>query len=129
VFYENGLSNESPDLKPEADLFRFDVTATSTTWTNRSANMPDISGGNLSGSDPLAVQNGYNMLVAVKPNDPNIVSLAAPTCTAPPMASLLRQIQHGSMDIIQTLLTSNIQMVMPISIYLPSILLIQIQPL
>ncbi len=73
VFYENGLSSESPELKPEADLFRFDIAGNSITWTNRSANMPDIAGGNLSGSDPIALQNGYNMLIAVKPNDPNIV--------------------------------------------------------
>ncbi|HVG13303.1 MAG TPA: sialidase family protein, partial [Chitinophagaceae bacterium] len=73
VFYENGLKNESPALKPEADLFRFDVAGNNITWSNRSANMPDINTSNLSGSDPLAVQNGYNMLVAVKPNDPNTV--------------------------------------------------------
>lgn len=73
AFYENGLSSDPPDLKPEADLFRFDVSGTTYTWSNRSANMPDIAGGNLAGSDPLTVQGGYDMEVAVKPNDPNTV--------------------------------------------------------
>jgi hypothetical protein len=35
--------------------------------------MPDFPGGNLSGSDPLTVQGGYNMEVTVKPDDPNVV--------------------------------------------------------
>lgn len=73
VFYENGLSNESPSLKPEADLFRFDIAGSVITWSNRSANMPDFPGGNLEGSDPLAVQNGYDMVLGIKPNDPNTV--------------------------------------------------------
>ena len=71
VFYENGLSNAAP--APEADLFRFDISGNTITWSNRSANMPDFPGGNLDGSDPLEVQNGYDMLIAVKPNDPNTV--------------------------------------------------------
>ncbi|MGV3530177.1 MAG: T9SS type A sorting domain-containing protein [Flavisolibacter sp.] len=73
VFYENGQSSEPPDLKPEADLFRFDISGSSITWSNRSANMPDFAGGNASGSDPLAVQGGYDMMVKVKPDNPNTV--------------------------------------------------------
>ncbi len=73
VFYENGLSSDPPDPKPEADFFRLDISGSTYTWTNRSANMPDIAGGNLTGSDPLSLQGGYNMLVAVKPDNPNIV--------------------------------------------------------
>lgn len=73
VFYENGQSSEPPDLKPEADLFRFDISGSSITWSNRSANMPDFPGGNASGSDPLAVQGGYDMMVKVKPDNPNTV--------------------------------------------------------
>jgi hypothetical protein len=73
VFYENGLSNGSPSFNPEADLFRFDISGNTITWSNRSANMPDFPGGNLENSDPLSVQEGYNMVVAVKPNDPNTV--------------------------------------------------------
>lgn len=73
VYYENGLSSDAPSLQPEADLFRFDVSGTSFSWSNRSANMPDFAGGNLSGSDPLSVQGGYDMEVAVKPDNPNVV--------------------------------------------------------
>lgn len=73
VFYENGLSSDPPSLQPEADLFRFDVSGTDFTWSNRSANMPDFAGGNFSGSDPLSVQGGYDMEVAVKPDNPNVV--------------------------------------------------------
>ena len=73
VYYENGQSSEPPDLKPEADLFRFDISGSSITWSNRSANMPDFAGGNASGSDPLAVQGGYDMMVKVKPDNPNTV--------------------------------------------------------
>jgi hypothetical protein len=73
VMYDNGQSSDSPNFQPEADLFRFDVSGTSFTWSNRSANMPDMPGGNLSGSDPLAIQGGYDMEVMVKPDDPNVV--------------------------------------------------------
>ncbi|MFL5741754.1 MAG: T9SS type A sorting domain-containing protein [Flavisolibacter sp.] len=76
VFYENGLSSDAPDLKPEADLFRLDISGNSYTWTNLSANMPDFPGGNASGSDPLTVQGGYDMVVAVKPDNPNMVFVA-----------------------------------------------------
>lgn len=77
VFYENGLSSEAVadggDLKPEADLFRFTMAGNTFTWSNRSANMPDFPGDNLSNSDPLSVQGGYNMEVAVKPDNPDVV--------------------------------------------------------
>lgn len=71
AFYQNGLSQESSaGANPEADLFRIDVSTS--TSLNLSANMPDFPGQN-DGIDPLAVQGGYNMLVAVKPDDPNVV--------------------------------------------------------
>jgi hypothetical protein len=73
VFYENGLSSDPPQLQPEADLFRFDMAGSSFTWSNRSANMPDIAGGNLAGSDPINVQGGYNMEIRVKPDNPDVV--------------------------------------------------------
>jgi hypothetical protein len=75
VYYENGLSSDPPDLKPEADLYRLDISGNTYTWTNRSPNLPDFPGGNLSGSDPLTVQGGYDMVVSVKPNDPNFVAI------------------------------------------------------
>ncbi len=73
VMYENGASQASPSLLPEADLFKADFTSGTPVWTNLSFNMPDMPGGNKSGSDPLAVQTGYDMLLAVKPDDPNMV--------------------------------------------------------
>lgn len=76
VYYENGLSSDATTLLPEADLFRLDVAGTTFTWSNRSANMPDFPGGNLTGSDPLTVQGGYDMEVAVKPDNPNVVFVA-----------------------------------------------------
>ncbi len=70
AFYENGLLGEGSSAKPEADLFKFDFGAN--TVANLSANMPDF---NLQqdGIDPIALQGGYNMLVAVKPDNPNVV--------------------------------------------------------
>ena len=73
VYYENGLNSEPPQLQPEADLFRFTMSGNSFSWSNRSANMPDIAGNNLSGSDPLELQGGYNMELAVKPDNPDVV--------------------------------------------------------
>ena len=72
AFYENGLSGEGSGAKPEADLFKFDFSNNS--HVNLSANMPDF---NLQrdGIDPIALQGGYNMLVAVKPDNPNVVFL------------------------------------------------------
>ena len=72
VCYENGLSQETASgSHPEVDLFKFDFGAS--TFTNLSANMPDFPGGNFNGIDPIAVQGGYDLLLAVKPDDPNMV--------------------------------------------------------
>lgn len=73
VYYENGLSSDPPSLQPEADFFRLDINGTNYAWSNRSANMPDFPGGNLSGSDPLTLQGGYNMELAIKPDNPDVV--------------------------------------------------------
>ncbi|MDQ3844770.1 MAG: T9SS type A sorting domain-containing protein, partial [Bacteroidota bacterium] len=73
VFYENELSNSQPDFKPEADLFQLNFSGSTVTWDNRSANLPDLPSQNFKLSDPLSVQRGYNMLVTVKPDNPNTV--------------------------------------------------------
>lgn len=73
VLYENGQSQASPSLLPEADLFKADFTSGAPVWTNLSNNVPDMPGGSKEGSDPLAVQGGYNMLLVVKPDDENVV--------------------------------------------------------
>ena len=73
VMYENGQSQASPSFLPEADLFKADFTGGTPVWTNLSSNMPDMPGGNKTGSDPLTLQGGYNMLLTIKPDDPNTV--------------------------------------------------------
>ncbi|MEO6218971.1 MAG: T9SS type A sorting domain-containing protein [Ginsengibacter sp.] len=71
TFYQNGLSQENAKgANPEADLFKIDLAAN--TSTNLSANMPDFPG-QFDGIDPIALQGGYNMAIAVKPDDPNVV--------------------------------------------------------
>ena len=72
VLYENGLSGGGTDPKPEADLFKLDASSGQNKWTNLSANMPDFPG-EMEGVDPIALQGGYNLMIAVKPDDPNFV--------------------------------------------------------
>lgn len=72
VAYENGLSQDGDDPQPEADLFHLNTTGGTNTWSNRSANMPDFEG-QMDGVDPLELQDGYNFMIAIKPNDPNTV--------------------------------------------------------
>ncbi len=73
VTYENGLSQEAAKgAHPEIDLFKFDFGAS--TFTNLSANMPDFTG-QIDGIDPFAVQGGYDLTIAVKPDNPNVVFL------------------------------------------------------
>lgn len=77
VLYENGLSQAGPAPQPEVDMYRFDAGGNA--WTNLSANMPDFPGGDREGVDPIATQGGYNMMVYVKPDDPNFVIIGG-TC-------------------------------------------------
>lgn len=56
--------------KPEVQFFVYNQTTSA--WTDRSANMPDETGCN-DGNDPMAVQGGYDMCIAVRPNDANSV--------------------------------------------------------
>lgn len=72
--YENGLSNTTPDNKPESDLFKLDMTGGINTWTNLSANVPNF-GKNNPATDPFAIQEGFNMMLVVKPDNPNMVFL------------------------------------------------------
>ena len=74
VLYGNSHSNQcdDPDVeeKPEADLWRFDSSDSS--WTNLTDGLPRT--GNCStGNNPFAIQGGYDMAVAVSPEDPNLV--------------------------------------------------------
>lgn len=73
VLYENGLLSDNG--QPEGDLFRLDISGNTFTWTNRSANMPDFPNGDFAGVDPYTTQEGYDMSITVKPDNPNFLIL------------------------------------------------------
>lgn len=54
----------------EAELYKWDQSLL--TWTDLSANLPDETGCS-NGNDPFAVQGGYDLVVAVKPDNENVV--------------------------------------------------------
>jgi hypothetical protein len=70
TLYWNNVSNTTctPAGNPEAELFLWNQATT--TWTERTANLPNETGC-LRGNDPFAVQEGYDLIMAVKPNDAN----------------------------------------------------------
>lgn len=55
----------------EADLWKYNHSTT--TWTDYSSKLPDEPNGDSDGNDPFAIQGGYDLVVAVKPNDENHV--------------------------------------------------------
>ncbi|MCX8020813.1 MAG: hypothetical protein N2747_10000 [Chitinophagaceae bacterium] len=71
VLYHNNFTNNCSPAGPEAELFYWDQSAS--TWTQIS-NLPDETGC-LAGNDPFAVQGGYDMVIAVKPDDQNTIFL------------------------------------------------------
>lgn len=54
----------------EAFLYKYDADTTETPWTNLSANLPIAIGG---AAGDLNLQGGYNMVLQVHPNDPNLI--------------------------------------------------------
>lgn len=70
ALYFTSNSAACPGGATEAELFRWDDAGS--TWTNLSATLPDEAGC-LSGNDPFAVQGGYDLVVAVKPDDPSTI--------------------------------------------------------
>ncbi len=70
LYYDGATSDCSGTPNPEAELFKYD-NATDT-WTDLSANLPDESGC-LNGNDPFACQGGYDLCIAVQPNDTNTI--------------------------------------------------------
>lgn len=70
ALYYTSDSPACPAGAVEADLFRWDNVTTS--WTDLSATLPDEAGC-YAGNDPFAVQGGYDLVVAVKPDDANTV--------------------------------------------------------
>ncbi len=70
ALYWNGLTSSCTTPTVEAGFFKWDNSTT--TWTNLTANLPNEPGC-LAGNDPFAVQTGYDLVVAVKPDDVNTV--------------------------------------------------------
>ncbi|TAE46840.1 MAG: T9SS C-terminal target domain-containing protein [Bacteroidetes bacterium] len=71
ALYDNGFVSSCTGVEGiEADLFVYD--ATTGIWTDLSTNLPNEAGC-LDGNDPFAVQGGYDLVVAVKPDDENTV--------------------------------------------------------
>jgi hypothetical protein len=66
ALYYNGSSNACAPALLEAELFYWDDIGA--TWTDISATLPDEPGC-LAGNDPFAVQGGYDLVIAVKPDD------------------------------------------------------------
>jgi hypothetical protein len=70
ALYWNGLSYTCGAPAPEAELYYWDDVGG--TWTDISATLPD-EGGCLQGNDPFACQAGYDLIVAVKPDDASTI--------------------------------------------------------
>ncbi len=64
VMYENGAASGN-----DVDLFQANLS--NNTWVNRSINVPDFGGS----VGTFSTQEGYDMFVAVKPDNPNVVIL------------------------------------------------------
>jgi hypothetical protein len=71
ALYFNGITSScAGTATPEAELGFYDhATAT---WTDLSANLPNEPGCS-DGNDPFAVQGGYDLVIAVKPDNPAVV--------------------------------------------------------
>jgi len=72
ALYHNGISSNCTTPAKEAELGLYDNA--SQTWTDLSANLPDEPGCSV-GNDPFAVQGGYDLALAVKPDNPSVVLL------------------------------------------------------
>lgn len=70
ALYYNNVNSTCAAPATEADLFVWNF-ATST-WADLSATLPDEPGCT-SGNDPFAVQRGYDLEIAVKPDDQNTI--------------------------------------------------------
>lgn len=80
VLYAMYFNNHTNDClneiaKPEADLFRWKKSNNSTSWDNLSDKLPNNNSTCNPGNNPFAVQYGYNMAIAVWPNDPDRVAI------------------------------------------------------
>lgn len=72
ILFDNGLTGDCANDISEADLWRWDQSNTS--FTDFSAVLPSEGcGGNDDGNNPLHIQGGYDLVVSVKPDNPNFV--------------------------------------------------------
>lgn len=73
ALYDNdNNSNCSGSPAIEADLFVATNSGGTHSWNNLSSNLPDESGCS-NGNDPFAVQGGYDLCVAIKPDNASVV--------------------------------------------------------
>ncbi|MEO6490471.1 MAG: putative Ig domain-containing protein, partial [Ferruginibacter sp.] len=70
LYYNNFNSDCAGAIGKEAEFFRWDNAVS--TWTDLSSTLPDEAGCS-NGNDPFAVQGGYDLVVAIKPDDPTVV--------------------------------------------------------
>lgn len=70
AMYWNNLTSDCTTPKIEAGFFEWNQSTGA--WTNLSSTLPDEPGCS-KGNDPFAVQSGYDMVIAVKPNDANTI--------------------------------------------------------
>ena len=70
ALYDNKRVSTCTTPVLEADLFMYDQSTG--TWVDRSANLPDEPGCS-TGNDPFATQGGYDLALAVQPNNANNV--------------------------------------------------------
>ena len=70
ALYWNGVSNGCPAAAAEAELYLWDQTAT--TWVDRTIGLPNEAGCSV-GNDPFSAQGGYDLVIAVKPDNANAV--------------------------------------------------------
>lgn len=70
LYHDNTSIDCDRTPKPEAELFYWNDSNAS--WTDISATLPDEPGCD-SGVDPFAVQGGYDLVIAVKPNNADTI--------------------------------------------------------
>ena len=73
ILYNNGESNREGNRVPEADLWQYN--AATTTWTDYSSKLPDDPSGDSDGNDPFSIQGAYDLVISVKPDNENFVTI------------------------------------------------------
>lgn len=72
VYYNGTTSSCAGIAAPEAEFGKYDTS--SQAWVDLSAGLPNETGCS-DGNDPFAVQGGYDLIMAVKPGNPNVIFL------------------------------------------------------